>query len=202
MSSETPAKSGLAPIPLRDGLVLGRSAEADAILPNTAVSRRHALLHKTASGWRVEDLGSRSGTFLNGRLFKAEELILGDLLRIGPFSLRFDGRFLQETAGTTGARLDARDLEKSALGVPVLSGISLSVSPSQFVDVIGPSGAGKSTLLDALCALRPADSGTVMIDGVDLYANYDALRREFGYVPRSSSPSRASLACKACCSTG
>ena len=188
MSSETPAKSGLAPIPLRDGLVLGRSAEADAILPNTAVSRRHALLHKTASGWRVEDLGSRSGTFLNGRLFKAEELILGDLLRIGPFSLRFDGRFLQETAGTTGARLDARDLEKSALGVPVLSGISLSVSPCQFVGVIGPSGAGKSTLLDALCALRPADSGTVMIDGVDLYANYDALRREFGYVPRINFP--------------
>ncbi len=184
MSSETPVKSELAPIPLRDGLVLGRSAEADAILPNAAVSRRHALLHRTASGWRVEDLGSRSGTFLNGRLFKAEELIVGDLLRIGPFSLRFDGRFLQETAGTTGARVDVRDLEKSALGVPVLSGISLSVSPCQFVGVIGPSGAGKSTLLDALCALRPADSGTVMIDGVDLYANYDALSRELGYVPQ------------------
>jgi hypothetical protein len=59
--------------------------------------------------------GSRSGTFLNGRLFKAEELIVGDLLRIGPFSLRFDGRFLQETTGTTGARVHARDLEPSAL---------------------------------------------------------------------------------------
>ena len=100
-------------------------------------------------------------SFSTVRLFKAEELIVGDLLRIGPFSLRFDGRFLQETAGTTGARVDVRDLEKSALGVPVLSGISLSVSPCQFVGVIGPSGAGKSTLLDALCALRPADSGTV-----------------------------------------
>ena len=80
-------------------------------------------------------------------------------MRIGPFSLRFDGRFLQETAGTTGARLDARDLEKSALGVPVLSGVSLSVSPCQFVGVIGPSGAGKSTLLDALCALAAGRLG-------------------------------------------
>ena len=70
--------------------------------------------------------------------------------------------------------------QKSALGVPVLSDVSLSVTPCQFVGVIGPSGAGKSTLLDALCALRPADSGLVMIDGADLYANYEALREELG----------------------
>jgi ABC transport system ATP-binding/permease protein len=31
---------------------------------------------------------------------------------------------------------------------------------------------------------EPADSGTVMIDGLDLYAHYDALRRELGYVPQ------------------
>jgi ABC transport system ATP-binding/permease protein len=184
LSSETSATSGLAPIALRDGLILGRGADASAILPDASVSRRHAVLRRTESGWRVEDLGSRSGSFLNGRLFKAEELVFGDLLRIGPFSLRFDGRFLRETAGTTGARLDARELKKSALGVSILSGVSLSVTPCQFVGVIGPSGAGKSTLLDALCALRPADSGLVMIDGADLYANYEALREEFGYVPQ------------------
>ena len=136
------------------------------------------------SGWSVEDLGSRSGSFLNGRLFRAEELIFGDLLRIGPFNLRFDGKFLRETAGITGARLDARDLKKEVLGVPIMSDISLSVAPCQFVGVIGPSGAGKSTLLDALCALRPADSGAVMIDGIDLYSNYEALREELGYVPQ------------------
>ena len=184
LSSETPATPGLAPIALRDGLILGRGADASAILPDASVSRRHAVLRRTESGWRVEDLGSRSGSFLNGRLFKAEELVFGDLLRIGPFSLRFDGRFLQEAAGTTGARLDARELKKSALGVPILSGVSLSAAPCQFVGVIGPSGAGKSTLLDALCALRPADSGSVMIDGADLYANYEALREELGYVPQ------------------
>ena len=184
LSSGTAATSGLAPIALRDGLIVGRGADAGAILPDASVSRRHAVLRRTESGWRVEDLGSRSGSFLNGRLFKAEELVFGDLLRIGPFSLRFDGRFLQETAGTTGARLDARELKKSALGVSILSGVSLSVTPCQFVGVIGPSGAGKSTLLDALCALRPADSGSVMIDGADLYANYEALREELGYVPQ------------------
>ena len=184
LSSEAPVTLGLAPIRLRDGLILGRGADASAILPDASVSRRHAVLRQTESGWRVEDLGSRSGSFLNGRLFKAEELVFGDLLRIGPFSLRFDGRALEEAAGTTGARLDARELKKSAQGVPVLSDVSLSVTPCQFVGVIGPSGAGKSTLLDALCALRPADSGLVMVDGADLYANYEALRQELGYVPQ------------------
>jgi ABC transport system ATP-binding/permease protein len=184
LSSEMSTTVGLAPIALRDGLILGRGADAGAILPDASVSRRHAVLRQTNSGWRIEDLGSRSGSFLNGRLFKAEDLVFGDLLRIGPFSLRFDGRYLQETAGTTGARLDARELKKEAANVPILAGVSLSIAPCEFVGVIGPSGAGKSSLLDALCALRPADSGAVMIDGMDLYSNYEALREELGYVPQ------------------
>src|SRR4051812_15720371 len=113
MSSEIPTTAGLAPISLRDGLVLGRGADVGALLPDAAVSRRHAVLRQVKSGWRIEDLGSRSGSFLNGRLFQSEELVFGDLLRIGPFNLRFDGRFLRETAGVTGARLDARNLEKT-----------------------------------------------------------------------------------------
>ena len=142
------------------------------------------MLHRLPDGWRIEDLHSRSGSFLNGRLFQSEELVFGDLLRIGPFNLRFDGRFLRETSGVTGARLDARELAKTAGGVPILSDVSLTVEPCQFVGVIGPSGAGKSTLLDALCALRPAHSGTVLLDGLDLYTNYESLRGELGYVPQ------------------
>ncbi len=182
--TEPSTSEGLAPIPLRDGLVLGRGAEADFILPDASISRRHAQIHRSADGWRIEDLGSRSGSFLNGRLFQNEELVFGDRLRLGPFHLRFDGRFFQETAGVTGARLHASGLQKSVGPVRILSDISLAVEPCQFVGVIGSSGAGKSTLLDALCALRPADSGTVLLDGADLYENYEALREELGYVPQ------------------
>lgn len=182
--TEPSTASGLAPIRLRDGLVLGRGSEADSLLPDASISRRHARIRRDGDGWRIEDLGSRSGSYLNGRLFTSEELVFGDLLRIGPYHLRFDGRFLRETAGVTGARLDARDLAKSAGAVRILREVSLSVAPCQFVGVIGASGAGKSTLLDALCGLRPADSGKVVLDGVDLYANYEALREQLGYVPQ------------------
>ena len=49
---------------------------------------------------------------------------------------------------------------------------------------MGPSGCGKSTLMDALNGLRPATSGTVFVNDLDLYHNFDALRRSIGYVPQ------------------
>ena len=48
----------------------------------------------------------------------------------------------------------------------------------------GPSGAGKSTLLNALTGLRPADQGTVLYDGRDLYRDYAELRQRIGLVPQ------------------
>lgn len=52
-------------IPLVEGqLVVGSSADADVRLTNLSVSRRHGLLHVSANGVEVEDLGSRNGTRL------------------------------------------------------------------------------------------------------------------------------------------
>lgn len=44
--------------------------------------------------------------------------------------------------------------------------------------------AGKSTLLNALTGQRPADSGTVLYDGRDLYRDYAELRQRIGLVPQ------------------
>lgn len=174
----------LAPVRLRDGLILGRGADADLLLSDASVSRRHAQVHRGAGRWEIEDLGSRSGSFLNGRLFQREDLIFGDRLRIGPFHLRFDGRHFEETSANSGATLHATALCKTVGPMKILDAVSLAVDSCQFIGVIGASGAGKSTLLDALCALRPADSGTVLLDGIDLLKNYEVLREELGYVPQ------------------
>ena len=58
--------------------------------------------------------------------------------------------------------------------VNACDGVSLSVSRGEFVAIVGPSGSGKSTLLNLIGTLDRPDSGSVMIDGMDVSALNDA----------------------------
>lgn len=60
--------------------------------------------------------------------------------------------------------------------VPALRGISLQIEKGEFVTIVGPSGSGKSTLFYILGGLTQADSGRVLIDGVDFTAMSDSGR--------------------------
>jgi len=106
--------------------------------------------------------------------------------------IRLDGRRQDPHAGPAPVGLADRGMEIAAHdlwqtvrgGKHVLRGVSLTVRARELVAVVGGSGAGKTTLLEALAGVRPADRGNVRFDGVDLYANLDAFRRRFGYVPQ------------------
>ncbi len=52
----------------------------------------------------------------------------------------------------------------------ILNGISLSLTRGDAIAIMGPSGIGKSTLLYLLGALEPPSTGTVVLDGQDVYA--------------------------------
>jgi putative ABC transport system ATP-binding protein len=60
----------------------------------------------------------------------------------------------------------------------VLRDLSLEVAPGEFISVMGESGIGKSTLLNLIAGLDRPDSGSVLIDGIDLASlDDDALTR-------------------------
>ncbi len=73
-------------------VMLGREPGCAVRLDQDGVSRRHARLEAVAEGWRVIDLGSTNGTFVNGRRVSAEALADGDELRCGPVRLQFRER--------------------------------------------------------------------------------------------------------------
>src|ERR1022692_1253806 len=78
------------------------------------------------------------------------------------------------------AFIEAREVRKTyrvgKVEVPALRGISFDVQKGEFVSIVGPSGSGKSTLFYMLGGLTRADSGSVMIDGVDFATLSDGER--------------------------
>lgn len=77
----------------------------------------------------------------------------------------------------------ARGLEKTYTSggrpLTVLSSVDLEVEHRSFVAVVGPSGSGKTTLLGLLAGLDRPSSGTVQLDGQDLFALTEDQRAEF-----------------------
>jgi ABC-type multidrug transport system ATPase subunit/pSer/pThr/pTyr-binding forkhead associated (FHA) protein len=175
----------LTDLPLdKDVITIGRDPSNDLTLPNPLVSRRHARLRRAGATYVIDDLGSTNGTFVNGTRITSHELKAGDQIQISVFVIAYSGMTLQPLSTEGNIRLDAIHLNKWVSSTQnILQDISLSISPREFVALVGISGAGKSTLMDALNGFRPTQ-GSLLINGDDLYANFDAYRTALGYVPQ------------------
>ena len=57
---------------------------------------------------------------------------------------------------------------KDSQAVQVFAGVNLEIESGEYLALMGPSGSGKSTLLNMLAGLDQPDSGTVVVEGVDL----------------------------------
>lgn len=66
--------------------------------------------------------------------------------------------------------IEVKNIRKSFGTLEVLKGVDLSVEKGEIVSIIGKSGAGKTTLLQIIGTLDEPDSGSVVIDGVDVFA--------------------------------
>ncbi|MGL4440362.1 MAG: amino acid ABC transporter ATP-binding protein [Bosea sp. (in: a-proteobacteria)] len=81
--------------------------------------------------------------------------------------------------------IEIRDVHKSFGSLEVLKGVNLSVEKGEVVSVVGSSGSGKSTLLTCINGLEQINSGSILVDGVEVHAkttDLNKLRRKIGIV--------------------
>lgn len=64
--------------------------------------------------------------------------------------------------------IDIKNITKSFGSLQVLKGIDLHINKGEIVSIVGPSGAGKTTLLQIIGTLDKPDSGSIVIDGIDV----------------------------------
>lgn len=70
-------------------MVVGRGKPCHFCIRDSQVSRTHFLLEKGPAGFRICDMGSMSGTFVNGKKIQEHDLVAGDVIRVGQSELRF-----------------------------------------------------------------------------------------------------------------
>ena len=173
-------------------LSVGRAPDNDVRLDGLQISNHHARFARTNGSVSVEDAGSTNGVYVNGeRISGRRGVQLSDVIQIGPFVLQADaaqGVAVYDTRSKT--RIDCINITKVVKNrsgggsIKLLDDVGITIQPNEFVGLLGPSGAGKSTLMDSLNGMRPATSGYVLINNLDLYRHLDSLKQSIGYVPQ------------------
>jgi len=180
-------------VPLDHGLTVGRQPmPGQVVLDHPNVSRRHAAFEVTGNKIVLRDLGGTSGTFVNGaRLRGAHALLPGDRIDIGPFQLTFDGTAVTRAWRVGNIQLQVQgvsyDVPGRQIGGPpqrILHAASLLVRPRELMCIIGVNGSGKSTLVNILAGRALPTEGAVLLNDVDLHANFQALKQDIAFVPQ------------------
>lgn len=183
------------PRPADDGVIhlddaalvtFGRRAGASVPLDQPLVSALHASVAVDRGRVVVRDLGSMTGTFVDGRrIDRPVEIGPGTLVQVGDqrYRLSPDARAL-EPVDTSADAVEAVNVAVEAAGRRLLENVSLVIQPGEMVAIMGPSGAGKSTLLSVLNGQVAPAAGRIVIGGLDLHDHFELFRGRIGYVPQ------------------
>jgi ABC-2 type transport system ATP-binding protein len=186
---------------------IGRAVEGPGSLGgDEELSRNHA--HVTmlpGGGYALEDLGSTNGTYLNGWKIPSSQLLsTGDRIQVGqtvlevvlppdpqrtvmrrrPVILAGSPDAEELRTPRSQATLYASGVRKSYGDLEVLKGVDLEVEPGEIAGLLGHNGAGKTTFVSCVAGLRRADSGTVLVNGVDATKEPLKARRHLGIAPQ------------------
>ena len=82
--------------------------------------------------------------------------------------------------------IQVQDLRKNYGDLKAVDGVSFSVSPGEVFGILGPNGAGKTTTVEILEGMRAPDSGTAIVNGIDVQKDPRAVKKVIGIQLQSS----------------
>ena len=166
-------------------VTIGRAPDNLVVINHPMVSRYHAVIDRIGTRYLLRDLRSVNGVFVNQARIEHETWLKEqDEIRIGPFGFTLSGDNFQSRV-EAGLKIIVRNIKQQVTKkINLLQNISLQIEPMEFVALVGMSGSGKTTLMNAISGYRPATDGVVVVNGANLYHNYDLFRNDIGYVPQ------------------
>jgi DNA-binding NtrC family response regulator len=144
---------------------------------NRLASEEHAILKRAPSGWKLEDLGSKNGTFVNGDRVGGDRVVqAGDVIQVGRafFTLRDSvlSGSVDFAKNLTSAEADSQSVPGLPTLVPTLavrlqdaSVVARGLNP---ICIIGPTGSGKEVLAKALHAFSGRSGRLVAVNCPEL----------------------------------
>ncbi len=168
--------------------IVGRSPEADYVLKEDSVSRRHAQFYLVGDDAYVEDLDSSNGVQVNGVRIRKQRLLPSDRVSIGPYTIHVEPvSMLLKTVAAHRMELHYNDV--GALHERIVdkdhSALSFLYRLSQRLSTQRTLPQLLETALDELMDVLPADRGFVKTcEGVEVQTAHCVSRsRQVGHVP-------------------
>jgi len=145
---------------VRERLLLGRARDAQVMLADEAVSRRHAELEPAQAGLRVADLGSNHGTFVDGEAVGREGRVVheGSLVRAGNTLLLVVDDVNVHAVPMRRIAADYLGLARDVIGGPLLCKVWQNAAHvadlAHPVLILGETGSGKEAVARLVHAMR------------------------------------------------
>lgn len=81
--------------------------------------------------------------------------------------------------------IEVKNLTKTYGSITAVDNVSFKIATGQACGFLGPNGAGKTTTMRILTGFMPATSGTVTVDGYDVFQDSFEVRKRIGYLPET-----------------
>ena len=81
--------------------------------------------------------------------------------------------------------IEVANLSKRYGDLPAVRDVSFTAPSGQILGFLGPNGAGKTTTMRIITGFLPATSGTVRVEGFDVFEQSSEVRRRIGYLPEN-----------------